>query len=111
MASVEQLREAIAQVFQEWRDWPGPQAKFEIVWAMDTNADRYLLLDIGWDGYKRIHGLLAHLEIRDGKIWIQDDSTEEGIATDLLAKGVPKDQIVLGFQHPERRQFSEFAMA
>jgi hypothetical protein len=44
-----------------------------------------------------------------GKFWIEDDMTEEGIATDLLQAGVPKEDIVLAFQPPEARQFTEFA--
>lgn len=69
-----------------------------------TAHDRYLLLTQGWDGYKRIHGLLAHVDIIGDKFYIQEDNTEEGIATDLLEAGVPKDKIVLAFQHPDRRK-------
>ena len=35
--------------------------------------------------------------------------TEEGIATDLLEAGVPKEDIVLAFQPPDVRRFTEFA--
>jgi hypothetical protein len=109
MESLESLRLAISKAFAEWKAWPGPGAKFTIVGVEDHQNDEYALITQGWDGYKRIHSLLAHLEIRNGKIWIQEDHSEEGLATDLLAQGVSKEQIVLGFQHPERRQFSEFA--
>jgi hypothetical protein len=37
--------------------------------------------------------------------------TEDGIAMDLLREGVPKDDIVLGFQPPELRPYTEFAAA
>lgn len=105
------LRDAIRKVFDEWRAWPGPEAKFSVVAVEDTESDQYVLLTQGWDGYKRIHGLLAHLEIHDDKIWIQEDNTEEGLATDLLRHDVPRLQIVLAFQHPSRRQYGEFAVA
>ena len=36
---------------------------------------------------------------------------QEGIATDLLQAGVPKEDIVLAFQPSEARQFTEFAPA
>jgi hypothetical protein len=55
--------------------------------------------------------ILAHLEIRDGKIWVLTDSTEQGIATELVEAGIPKDQIVLGFYPPKVRQRGEFAAA
>ena len=44
------------------------------------------------------------------KIWIQRDGTEDGIATDLEAAGVPKSDIVLAF-HPQRlRKYTEYAV-
>jgi hypothetical protein len=55
--------------------------------------------------------LTAYLEIRDGKIWILADNTERGIATDLVAAGIPKDRIVLAFYPPAVREMGEFAVA
>ena len=67
-------------------------------------------LYVGRDNFKRVHGALLDLDIIDGKIWIQRDGTEDGIATDLLAAGIPKDKIVLAFYSEEIRQHSEFAV-
>ena len=50
------------------------------------------------------------LNIKDGKIWIQHDGTEVGIALELVKQGVPKHDIVLGFHAPFKRQFTEFAI-
>ncbi len=44
------------------------------------------------------------IDIIDGKLSIQHDGTEEGIAHKLVAAGVPKDTIVLGFKSVERRK-------
>jgi XisI protein len=41
----------------------------------------------------------------------QSDSTEDGIALDLLATGIPKENIVLGCHQPKIRQYTEFAIA
>ena len=70
----------------------------------------YLVLDIGWQADKYIHTTSIHIDLIDGKIWIQNDRTEDGIATNLLALGVPKTDIVLGFKHPSLRPFTEFAV-
>ena len=43
--------------------------------------------------------------------WIQQDGTEDGIATDLMVAGIPKERIVLGFKRPESRKYTEFAVA
>lgn len=75
----------------------------------DDERGRYLVLDIGWSDDKYLHATPIHLDLIDDKIWIQFDDTEEGIANDLLAAGVPKDDIVLGFRHPQVRQYTSFA--
>jgi hypothetical protein len=54
---------------------------------------------------------VLHIDIIDGKIWIQHDGTTEGAAETLVAAGVPQEAIVLGFQSPERRKLTAFAPA
>jgi hypothetical protein len=44
-------------------------------------------------------------------IYIEEDWTEEGIATELLREGVPKEDIVLAFYDPETRKLTEFPVA
>lgn len=44
------------------------------------------------------------------KIWIQRDGTEIGIANELIVAGVAKEDIVLGFHAPYKRQFTDFAV-
>jgi XisI protein len=65
----------------------------------------------GWDGEERVHFIVAHLEIIDGKIWIQADNTDVVIARELEAAGVPKTDIVLGFRPPSIRPLTEYAAA
>ena len=79
--------------------------------VFDRDRDHYLLVTQGWDRDRRIHHVLVHLQIIDGKIWIQYDGIEYGIAQDLLDAGIPKDRIVLGFKSPELRKHSGFAVA
>lgn len=68
--------------------------------VFDLVNDRYLLIDLGWDGDKRIYNCVIHLEIKSGKIWIQRNQTDVVIAEELMHRGVAKDDIVLGLQHP-----------
>ena len=72
-------------------------------------AHCYLLLAMGWQQKKRIHDCLVHADIIEGKIWLQTDETEYGIANELVDAGIPKDRIVLGFHSPEIRALSGFA--
>ncbi len=75
----------------------------------DDERKSYMVLNMGWRGSRYIHSATVHIEIVGDKIWIQNDHTEEGIATDLLEAGIPGENIVLGFREPKIRQHTEFA--
>jgi hypothetical protein len=78
---------------------------------IDESQKSYMLLEIGWYDDEYVHNSPIHIEIINDKIWIQNDDTEEGVATDLLAAGVPREHIVLGFRPPSIRPDTEFAAA
>jgi hypothetical protein len=78
---------------------------------LDDVHGHYLLMRLGWEKDRRVHGTMVHVRLHNGKFWIEQDWTEEGIATDLLNAGVPREDIVLGFQPPQMRRFTEFAVA
>jgi len=75
----------------------------------DDERGRYALVEMGWHDKKYAYGNLIHVELIDGKIWIQYDGTENGIADELVEAGVPKADIVLGFRHPKLRPYTGFA--
>ncbi|WP_425445542.1 element excision factor XisI family protein [Tychonema bourrellyi] len=60
--------------------------------------------------YCRSDYCIIYIEIKDGKIWIERDGTEIGVANELLEAGVPKTDIVLAFYAPYRRPYTEFAV-
>ena len=65
---------------------------------------------LGRENKRYHHGCLIHVDIIDGKLWIQRDGTEIGVANEFVEAGVPKGKIVLGFKSPERRKDTEFAV-
>ena len=84
----------------------------------DESGDHYVVMSLGWqpapgmrNTLKRVHGELNHIDIIDGKIWIQRYGTEQCIAGELVAASIPKQQIVLGFYKPDVRPYTEFAVA
>jgi hypothetical protein len=108
--AVNQYRQIIKQLILERAQQRLGQEEIETQAIVDTERDHYLLLHTGWRENSRTHGCSIHLDIKDGKIWIQHDGTEVGIATILLEQGVPACDIVLGFHSPYMRQFTEFAI-
>ncbi|BDA71284.1 hypothetical protein RIVM261_001810 [Rivularia sp. IAM M-261] len=52
----------------------------ECQFICDTENDHYQLLDIGWEEYNRIYNCFIHIDIKDEKIWIQENMTENDLA-------------------------------
>jgi hypothetical protein len=99
----------VKQVLSEYaahRSQWDPQIASRVI--CDDEHGAYMVLDMGWDGDKYWHTMPIHVDVIDHKIWVQYDETEEGIATELIAAGVPKEDIVLGFHPPELRPYTEF---
>lgn len=116
MEDVEQLRQVIEKVLAEKADFyrrVNEQSVDEnmVETVFDREKDKYVLFNIAWEKYERTYYAVAHLDIINGKIWIQKDATEEGIATDLENLGVPKNKIVLAFHSPTLRKYGEYALA
>ena len=85
--------------------------EFETQVIFDTENNHYQLLHLGWEDKKRTYGVSIHIDIKNGKVWIQRNSTDIDIAHELVAKGVPKNDIVLGLQAPSLRKYTDFAVA
>ena len=105
------LKQAVINVLEDYIDFlkNDPDSKPQLI--IDEKNDRYLLIEMGWQEQRRIYGVLIHMDIVDGKIWIQQDGTEDGVASELVLLGIPKQQIVLGFKSENRRRITEFAVS
>ena len=79
--------------------------------VIDEEHDIYQVIDIGWQGKRRVFGVILHVDIIGNKIWIQYDGTEHGVAKALVEAGVPCESIVLGFKPEHVRPHTEFAVA
>ena len=79
--------------------------------VFDRQRGRFVLLTVGWDAGERVHYPVIHIDIVNGKVWIQANNTDCDIGAELVAAGVPKSDIVLGFHRPEVRRYTEYAVA
>ncbi len=77
----------------------------------DAERDHYQLLSVGWQNNKRIYFCLLHLDIKNKKIWLQENSTDYDIVEDLIKLGVPNSDVVIGFHPADVRKLTEFAVA
>ncbi|NEQ41179.1 MAG: XisI protein [Okeania sp. SIO3I5] len=110
MDTISKYQQIIEKIISEYAQLRYSDSEVERKTVFDREQNHYLLMIMGVEGHKMVHGCIVHLEIIGDKIWIHRDGIEDGIAGELLAEGVPKDKIVLGFYHPETRKIGDFAV-
>jgi hypothetical protein len=99
MERLEHCRQAIQSLlFSCAQSEPPPDSGIETQVICDRDRDHYPLVSLGWQGQRRFYSCLMHLDIKDGRIWIQRNQTDRLIAQELVTLGVPREDLILGLQ-------------
>src|SRR5438477_6558690 len=109
MDKLNQYREIVRRLVEEYARYKPSHGQIETEAIIDPAKDHYEVMHVGWDGVRRVHGCVIHLDIRGGKVWIQYDGTSQPVADELVAAGIPPEDIVLGFHPAEVRRHTAFA--
>ncbi|MEL6381463.1 MAG: XisI protein [Cyanobacteria bacterium J06626_18] len=111
MDGLARYREIVQEILQSYGQIKPVYGDIEMGILFDQERDRYQVVRAGWLQKRRVYGALIHIDIKDGKIWIQYDSTEVGVANELVERGIPKENIVPAYHSPFIRQHGEFAVS
>jgi hypothetical protein len=104
-------RDVVKRVLAVYTKIPYAHGDLRCEVLVDREHHRYALITVGWNGGKRVHFVLVHIDIVGDKVWIEKDTTEGGVAPELVQAGIPKSHIVLAFRPPEVREHTEYAVA
>jgi XisI protein len=104
---VKLLQESVQQFPAE------PQSEVEEHLILDTQRHYFQWLTIGWEADEVFKSYInVHFVIKpSGKIWLMENNTEIRFAEELVKRGVPRQDIVLGFQPPSVRAYTDYAAA
>ncbi|MCG8347092.1 MAG: XisI protein [Chloroflexales bacterium] len=111
MDTLATYRDIIQHILLSYAEIPYAQGDIQCKPLFDDERSSFALITEGWNGARRIHGCLVHIEIINNKVWLQRDDTDNGVTYDLVEAGIPKQHIVLGFQEPSVRQYTDYAPA
>ena len=75
MDRVEQYRTLIKRLLEQHAQYVPATGHIEMETIFDEYHDRYQLMAIGWQGNRRVHGCVIHIDLKGEKVWIQHDST------------------------------------
>jgi hypothetical protein len=109
-AKVDRYREIVRRLVEEYASYKPSHGQIETEAIVDRDKDHYEVMHVGWDGERRVHGSVVHIDIINGKVWVQYDGTSQPVAEELVAAGIPREDIVLGFHPANVRPLTEFAV-
>ncbi len=111
MDRLDKYRQIVRNVVEDYARCKPSHGEVETEAIVDPTKDHYEVMHVGWEGQRRIHGTVIHLDIIGGKVWIQYDGTNRPVADELLAAGIPREDIVLGFHPANVRPLTDFAVS
>jgi XisI protein len=114
MEKIEKHKKIVRKIAEEIAAMIPSDKEVETQLIADDEHGHYLISSVGWyNGQQRELNNFVHLDVKsDGKVWIQHDGTDLRIALILVENGIAKNEIVLGFHAPYRREMiPDFAIA
>ncbi|AFZ25726.1 XisI protein [Cylindrospermum stagnale PCC 7417] len=111
MDNIAKYREYIQTLLTNYAKDDISTDEVEVELIFDTERDHYQWMNVGWEDLNRVYRTVIHFDIKDGKIWLQQNLTEENPAEDLVKMGVSREDIVLGLQPPYKRPYTDYGVA
>lgn len=111
MGTIDTYRQNIKNLLRNYADRRNAiPDEVEAQTLFDEVHDHYQLIYIGWLNKRRVFGPVLHFDIKNDKIWLQWNGTEDDVGEALVQMGVPKEAIVIGFHPAYVRQYTDYAV-
>lgn len=102
---------AVLRLLERHVQFKPTDTKIDTKMLVDGIRHHYMLLDMGWHRQHFIYNCVFHIDLIDGKVWIQQNRTDADIAKELIEFGVSPNDIVIGFLDEELRAYSGYAVS
>lgn len=110
MDRIATYRQIIKDLISRYAQLKPAHGDIDIKTLFDEANDHYQLFYLGWNDDDRIYGPVLHLNLQNGKVWIQQDGIEGGVAEELVDAGIPRENIVLAFHPLDVRPHTGYAI-
>jgi XisI protein len=111
MDKVNHYRNCIQALLEQHSHFGSRYTNIESQLCFDTIRDHYQLMLVGWKDLSRTYHTVLHFDIKDGQIWIQQNTTDVDVGQELVDMGVPREDIVLGLHPPYKRPYTGYGVA
>jgi hypothetical protein len=111
MDKLAKYRAIVKAIVERYGKFQSSVGNVETYAVCDGKTDNYLVIDVGWLAFGRQHAMPIHIRLKDGKVWVEWDGTDQEIVQQLIDAGVEENDIVLGFEKPEELKHSNLKAA
>ena len=110
MDQLDRYRSIVRRLIEEYASYRPAYGDIRTEAVMDSERDHYEVIQVGWNNGQRVHGSIIHIDIRDGKVWIEHNGTDARLGEELVAAGISRNDIVLGFHPAELRPMTSYGI-
>jgi XisI protein len=110
MDKLTNYQQAIQQILTEYASYMPVNEGLTLETIFDETRDHFQLVVLGWNGHEHIYKPLLHLDIINGKIWVQLNETQFTLTEDFDRFEIPHHDIVNGLIPTRRRAFTGYAV-
>jgi hypothetical protein len=75
MDQLDRYRELVCRLIEEYASYKPANGDIRTKAVLNRERDHYEVMQVGWEGDRRVHGSIIHIDIRDGKVWLEYNST------------------------------------
>jgi XisI protein len=109
MENLKRYENALKSILQKYQSFC-QKGGSEVQMLMDSTNQHYQLLHLDWENHLRTYTILLHFDIKDGKIWLQQNNTDFPLDDDFQSLGIQKNEIVNGLYPEKYRHLTDYAV-
>jgi len=92
MDKVAQYWKYVQKLLTQYAEDDVSSDEVEVQLIFDAERDHYQWVNVGWEQFNRVYRCIIHFDIKDGKIWLQQNLTDQNPAEELVEMDVPPDR-------------------
>ncbi len=102
MEKADEYRRIVKYLIEKYASFKSSYDAIEDYAVCDEQTDNYILLNVGWhpSGHRQL-GYPIHIRIKNEKVWVEWDGTDQEIVQQLIDNGIDETDIVLGWERPK----------
>ncbi|QIR35519.1 XisI protein [Tolypothrix sp. PCC 7910] len=111
MEKIDKYSQIIQAILTKYGNYKPKREENKNSLIFDTFNHHYQLIRVGWNNLNRVYHSVMRFDIKNCKIWIQQNMTDVDLAQEILEMGVSKEDIMLGLQPPYKRPYTGYGVA